>query len=165
MNNATDNTATTTNTEAETMTYAQHVANEKAIADQWMTDHGAELDAEVQVGDDTGPSMYNARPASDKALMTDTLTGQVRERQILSASESTHKSSELPSSSLAGVDTESLGFYVVTRKQSEMAKRERSTFGIEFTLNVKGQTRGGKTGKTRETKAEKAARLANRYNK
>jgi hypothetical protein len=53
-----------------------------------------------------------------------------------------------------------LGFYVCSRKQSEIAKRERASFGIEFTLNVKGQVRGGKSGKTRETKAEKAARIA-----
>jgi hypothetical protein len=58
-----------------------------------------------------------------------------------------------------------LGFYTVSRKQAEIAGRERASFGIEFTLNVKGQVRGGKSGKTRETKAEKAARLASRYNK
>ena len=151
--------------ETETMTYAQHAANEQAAADQWMLEHGAELDAEIQVGDDTGPGMYSARPESDKALMTDALTGQVRLREVLKATETTYKTSELPSGDLSGVDTESLGFYVVTTKQSEMAKRERSTYGIEFTRNVKGQKRGGKTGKTRETKAEKMARLAKRYNK
>ena len=102
-------------------TYTQHAATEQALADQWMLDHGAELEAEIQVGDDTGRSVANPRPESDKALMTDVLTGQLRERQILSATETTFKVSELPSSDLSGVDPESIGFYVATRNQSELA--------------------------------------------
>jgi hypothetical protein len=154
--------------EIHTMTntaYATHAANQQAIADAWMAENGHQLEAEVAVGDDAGRSVANPRPASDKALHTINLSGNdiVTERQMLTATESAFKTSQEPSGSLAGVDPESLGFYVVTRKQSEMATRERSTYGIEFTRNVKGQTRGGKSGKTRETKAEKAARLANRF--
>ena len=159
MSNATDNTATT-NTEGTNMTYAQHAANQQAIADQWMLENGAELDAEIQVGDDTGPSMYSARPESDKALMTDALTGQVRLREVLKATETTFKTSELPSSDLSGVDTESLGFYYATPQQARMATKARGTING---LDKDGRKRGGKTGKTRETKAEKMARLANRY--
>jgi len=145
--------------------YNTYAANQQAIADAWMADHADQLDAEIAVGDDTGTGISNPRPASDKALHTIELSGVevVTERQMLKATESTFATSELPSASLAGVDPESLGFYTISRKQSEMAKRERASFGIEFTLNVKGQVRGGKSGKTRETKAEKAARLASRY--
>ena len=56
MNNATDNTATTTNnTEAHNVTYAQHAANEQAIADQWLEDNAALLieqaaDARLEFG-------------------------------------------------------------------------------------------------------------------
>ena len=141
-------------------TYTQHAANEQAIAEQWMAEHGAELDAEIQVGDDTGPGMYSARPESDKALMTDALTGQVRLREVLKAAETTYKTSELPSSDLSGVDTESLGFYYATPQQARMAAKARGTING---LDKDGRKRGGKTGKTRETKAEKMARLANRY--
>ncbi len=146
-------------------TYTQQATNEQAIADAWMDEHGHELDAIIVVGDDTGRSVANPRPESDKALHTIELSGNavVTERQMITATESTFETSSEPTSSLAGVDPESLGFFVATRKQSEMATRERATFGIENTLNVKGQKRGGKTGKTRETKAEKAARLANRF--
>jgi hypothetical protein len=127
-----------------------------------MADHADQLDAEIAVGDDTGAGISNPRPASDKALHTIELSGNaiVTERQMVKATASTFATSEAPSDSLAGVDPESLGFYVCSRKQSEIAKRERASFGIEFTLNVKGQVRGGKSGKTRETKAEKAARIA-----
>ena len=154
--------------EIHTMTnaaYKAHAANQQAIADAWMAENAHQLEAEVSIGDDTGREVANPRPASDKALHTINLSGNdvVTERQMLTATESTFETSREPSSSLAGVDPESLGFYVATRKQSEMATRERSTHGIEFTRNVKGQTRGGKSGKTRETKAEKAARLANRF--
>jgi hypothetical protein len=142
--------------------YETHAANQQAIADAWMADHADQLDAEIAVGDDTGTGISNPRPASDKALHTIELSGVevVTERQMVKATASTFATSEAPSDSLAGVDPESLGFYVCSRKQSEIAKRERASFGIEFTLNVKGQVRGGKSGKTRETKAEKAARIA-----
>jgi len=146
-------------------TYIQQAENDQAIADAWLAEHGHELDPIIVVGDDTGRSVANPRPESDKSLHTIELSGNaiVTERQMVTATESRHESSQIPTSSLAGVDPESIGFYVATRKQSEMATRERATFGIENTLNVKGQKRGGKTGKTRETKAEKAARLANRF--
>jgi hypothetical protein len=142
--------------------YETHAANQQAIADAWMAENEHQLDAVVAVGDDTGAGISNPRPASDKALHTIELSGVevVTARQMLQATESTFATSELPSDSLAGVDPESLGFYTISRKQSEIAKRERASFGIEFTLNVKGQVRGGKSGKTRETKAEKAARIA-----
>ena len=157
MNNA--DTATTNN-KAHNMTYAQHAANEQAAADQWMLEHGAELDAEIQVGDDTGPRMYSVRPESDKALMTDALTGQIRLREALSATETTFRVSELPSSDLSGVDPESLGFYYATPQQARMATKARGTING---LDNDGRKRGGVSGKTRETKAEKKARLANRY--
>lgn len=142
--------------------YLIQAANDQAIAAAWMEENADQLEAEVMVGDDTGAGISNPRPASDKALHTIELSGNaiVTERQMVKASESTYATSEAPSDSLAGVDPESLGFYVCSRKQSEIAKRERASFGIEFTLNVKGQVRGGKSGKTRETKAEKAARIA-----
>ena len=142
--------------------FTTHAANEQAIADAWMIENGHLLDAEVAVGDVTGAGISNPRPASDKKLHTIELSGVavVTERQMVKATESTYATSEAPSDSLAGVDPESLGFYVCSRKQSDIAKRERASFGIEFTLNVKGQVRGGKSGKTRETKAEKAARIA-----
>ena len=159
MNAATNNTATN-NIEAETMTYLKHAAKEKAIAEQWLADHGAELDAEIQVGDDTGPRMYSVRPESDKALMTDALTGQVRLREVLSATETTFKVSELPSSDLSGIDPESIGFYYATPQQARMATKARGTING---LDKDGRKRGGVSGKTRETKAEKLARLANRY--
>jgi hypothetical protein len=144
------------------MDYTTHAANEQALADAWMEENAHLLDAEVVVGDDTGTGISNPRPASDKALHTVEMSGNaiVTERQMVKATASTFATSEAPSDSLAGVDPESLGFYVCSRKQSEIAKRERASFGIEFTLNVKGQVRGGKSGKTRETKAEKAARIA-----
>ena len=144
------------------MDYTTHAANEQAIADAWMEENAHLLDAEITVGDDTGTGISNPRPASDKELHTVEMSGNaiVTERQMVKATASTFATSEAPSASLAGVDPESLGFYVVTRKQSDIAKRERASFGIEFTLNVKGQVRGGKSGKTRETKAEKAARIA-----
>ena len=146
-------------------TYTQQAENDQAIAEAWMAEHGHELDAIIVVGDDTGRSVANPRPESDKSLHTIELSGNaiVTERQMITATESTFETSSEPTASLAGVDPESIGFYVATRKQSQMATRERATFGIEHTLNVKGQKRGGKTGKTRETKAEKAARLANRF--
>ena len=142
--------------------YLIQAANDQAIAAAWMEENADQLEAEVMVGDDTGAGISNPRPASDKALHNIELSGNaiVTERQMVKASESTYATSEAPSDSLAGVDPESLGFYVCSRKQSEIAKRERASFGIEFTLNVKGQVRGGKSGKTRETKAEKAARIA-----
>ena len=143
-------------------TYTQHAATEQALADQWMLDHGAELEAEIQVGDDTGRSVANPRPESDKALMTDVLTGQLRERQILSATESTHKESELPSSSLAGVDPESIGFYVATRNQSELAKRERSTFGsseLVLSKDSKGSAGTPRIRRPRKSAADKAAAI------
>ena len=147
--------------------YLTQAANDQALADAWMEENAHLLDDVVAVGDDTGAGISNPRPASDKALHTVEMSGVavVTERQMVKATASTFATSEAPSDSLAGVDPESLGFYVCSRKQSDIAKRQRASFGIEFTLNVKGQVRGGKSGKTRETKAEKAARIAARYSK
>ena len=147
------------------MTYAEHQQQQQTNADEWLATYRDELDPIIEPGSDTGPRRSSPRPASDKALHTMVLSGVevVRERQQLNATETAFQSSGLPSGSLAGVDPESIGFYSVSRKQAQLANRARATHGIEFTLNVKGQVRGGKSGKTRETKAEKAARLAARF--
>jgi hypothetical protein len=134
-----------------------------------MLENADQLDAEI-VGDDTGAGISNPRPASDKALHTIELSGNaiVTERQMVKATASTFATSEAPSSSLAGVDPESLGFYVVTRKQSEMAKRERATFGIADLVLSKDSKRSVGTARIRrprKTVAEKAAAIRARRNK
>ena len=147
------------------MTYADYQQQQQIEAGEWLAAHWDDLDPVIEPGSDTGPRRSSPRPESDKALHTMVLSGVevVRERQQVNATEAVALSSELPSSSLAGIDPEELGFYCVTHKQAQLASRARATHGIEFTLNVKGQVRGGKSGKTRETKAEKAARLAARF--
>ena len=150
--------------------YETHTANAQAIADAWMEENAHLLEAEISVGDDTGCGISNPRPASDKALHTITLSGNdiVTERQMVKATESTYATSEDPSDSLAGVDPESLGFYVCSRKQSDIAKRERATFGIAELVLSKSSKRSVGTPRLRRPRrslAERAAAIAARRNK
>ena len=150
--------------EADTMTYTQHAANEQALADAWLAENESELDAVIAVGDDTGRSVANPRPESDKVLHTIELSGQpvVTDRQMVTATESTFETSREPSSSLAGVDPESIGFYVATRKQSEMATRERKTFGISelvLSKDSKGAAGTPRIRRPRRSAKEKAAAI------
>ena len=151
-------------------TYTQQAANEQAIADAWLAEHGHELDAIIVVGDDTGRTVANPRPESDKSLHTIELSGNavVTERQMITATESTFETSREPMSSLAGVDPESIGFFVATRKQSQMATRERETFGIDDVVLSKDSKRAVGTARIRrprKSSAEKAAAIRARRNK
>lgn len=149
------------------MNYAEYQQQQQIEAEEFLATYADELEPIIEPGSDTGPRRNSHRPASDKALHTMVLSGVevVRERQQVSATETTFKTWKAPSSCPAGIDPEELGFYAITAKQAEMANKERAIHGIEFTRNAKGQVRGGKSGKTRETKAEKAARLAARFNR
>ena len=142
--------------------YETHAANQQAIADAWMAENEHQLDAVVAVGDDTGAGISNPRPASDKALHTIELSGVevVTARQMLQATESTFATSELPSDSLAGVDPASLGFYTISRKQSEIAKRERATFGIAELVLSKDSKRSVGTARVRRPRRSLAERVA-----
>ena len=151
-------------------TYTQQAENDQAIAEAWMAEHGHELDAIIVVGDDTGRSVANPRPESDKSLHTIELSGNaiVTERQMITATESTFETSSEPTASLSGVDPESIGFYVATRKQSQMATRERATFGIDDVVLSKDSKRAVGTARIRrprKSSAEKAAAIRARRNK
>lgn len=149
------------------MNYADYKANAEAQAQAWLADHESELEAVVRVGTDVGQAMYNPRPKSDSHLLLDSLTQQVRERQRVKATATVRKESQEPTSDMANSmgDPDIMGFYAAGRSDAKAADKARAFHGIEYVLNVRGETRGGKSGRTRETKAEKRARLANRYAK